>query len=270
MPGAGFQPNIAVNPNARRRFRAGLLPFDLTRGGSLFAFHGTANINQYAFYVQDAITAGHFLFNVGFRLDRYDGLISKTGPEPRLGIAYNIKKTGTVLRVAYARTFETPFNENLLLSSATGVGGLGQNVFGSKAVPIQPGFRNQFNTGFQQAIGKLPAGGRRLLLEVHAQRVRFQHAAEHHDHVPDRLAQLEAGWSHGPREHHELHGFQAYWTFGHTRARYFPPEDGGLIPQGLALGWRSVPHRPRSGVPVHRDLPLSAQERRVDRVDLAL
>ncbi len=21
-----------------------------------------------------------------------------------------------------------------------------------------------------------------------------------------------------------LHGFQAYWTFGHTRARYFPPE----------------------------------------------
>jgi len=26
-----------------------------------------------------------------------------------------------------------------------------------------------------------------------------------------------------------LHGFQAYWTFGHTRARYFPPETGGLI-----------------------------------------
>lgn len=31
-----------------------------------------------------------------------------------------------------------------------------------------------------------------------------------------------------------LHGFQAYWTFGHTRARYYPPEDGGLIPQGAA------------------------------------
>ena len=55
------------------------------------------------------------------------------------------------MRAAYARTFETPFNENLLLSSATGIGGLAQNVFGSTAVPIQPGFRNQFNAGFQQA-----------------------------------------------------------------------------------------------------------------------
>jgi outer membrane receptor protein involved in Fe transport len=37
--------------------------------------------------------------------------------EPRLGIAYNIKPTNTVLRVSYARTMETPFNENLVLSS---------------------------------------------------------------------------------------------------------------------------------------------------------
>jgi hypothetical protein len=34
------------------------------------------------------------------------------------------------------------------------VGGLAQNVFGSTAVAIQPGFRNQFNTGLQQAVGK--------------------------------------------------------------------------------------------------------------------
>ena len=32
-----------------------------------------------------------------------------------------------------------------------------------------------------------------------------------------------------------IHGFQAYWTFGHTRARYFFPENGGLIPQGTPL-----------------------------------
>ncbi len=29
-----------------------------------------------------------------------------------------------------------------------------------------------------------------------------------------------------------LHGFQAYMTLGHTRARYFPPETGGLIALG--------------------------------------
>ncbi len=37
--------------------------------------------------------------------------------EPRLGIAYNVKQTNTVLRISYARVLETPFNENLVLSS---------------------------------------------------------------------------------------------------------------------------------------------------------
>jgi hypothetical protein len=32
-----------------------------------------------------------------------------------------------------------------------------------------------------------------------------------------------------------MRGFQAYWTFGHTRARYFPPEVGGLVSQGTPL-----------------------------------
>jgi hypothetical protein len=32
-----------------------------------------------------------------------------------------------------------------------------------------------------------------------------------------------------------LRGFQAYWTFGHTRARYFPFENGGLVSQGHPL-----------------------------------
>ena len=135
MRGAGFQPNVADNPGLTGTpFAPGLLPYDLTRGGQLFAFHATANINQYAFYAQDAITAGQL--PVQRRASGWTATTAwsrATGPQPRLGIAYNIKRTGTVLRVAYARTFETPFNENLLLSSATGVGGLAQNVFGSVA-----------------------------------------------------------------------------------------------------------------------------------------
>src|SRR6202000_3153239 len=101
-------------------------------------------INQAAGYVQDGITLGKLEINVGLRLDHYAGLSESTQFEPRLGLAYNVKKTGTVLRAAYARTMETPFNENLLLSSATGTGGLSQNVFGSNTVAISPGFRNQF------------------------------------------------------------------------------------------------------------------------------
>lgn len=39
---------------------------------------------------------------------------------------------------------------------------------------------------------------------------------------------------HGVDVDPSLTGFQAYLTFGHTRARYFPPELGGLIFQGTA------------------------------------
>jgi hypothetical protein len=233
--GTGLQPNTSDNPNVTSPFAPGLLPFDLTRGGSLFNYHSTANINQYAFYGQDAITAGNFLFNVGFRLDHYDGLVTKTGPEPRLGVSYNVKKTGTVLRAAYARTFETPFNENLLLSSATGVGGLAQNVFGSTGVPIDPGFRNQFNTGLQQAIGKF------LVLDVDYF-WKYTHNAYDFSTLLNTTITFPIAWHNskldgvtGRVSTTNLHGFQAYWTFGHTRARYFPPETGGLVPQGSPL-----------------------------------
>jgi hypothetical protein len=232
---AGFQPNTSSNPSATVPFAPGLLPFDLTRGGALFNFHDTANINQYAFYAQDSITKGNFQFNFGLRVDRYDGLVSKSSPEPRAGISYNIKKTGTVLRVAYARTFETPFNENLLLSSATGVGGLAQNVFGSTSVPIEPGFRNQFNTGFQQSIGKY------LLVDADYF-WKYTHNAYDFSTLLNTTITFPIAWHNskldgvtGRVSTTNLHGFQAYWTVGHTVARFFPPEIGGLVPQGAAL-----------------------------------
>ena len=72
---AGYEPNIATNPDSVNPFSPALLPYDLTRGGkTLRNFSGTQNINQYAFYVTDAITRGHFQFNLGLREDVYDGI----------------------------------------------------------------------------------------------------------------------------------------------------------------------------------------------------
>jgi hypothetical protein len=224
---AGLFPNPDVS--------LGLVPFDLTRNGSLFAFHGTHSINQYAFYVQDSIKAGNFLFKIGFRGEHYDGISSNNGAEPRAGIAYNIKKTGTVLRVAYARTFETPFNENLLLASQTGAGGLAQGVFGADAIPIPPGRRNQFNTGLQQALGRY------LLLDVDYF-WKYTHSAYDFSTLLNTTITFPISWHNskldgvtGRLSTTNLRGFQAYWTFGHTRARYFPPEVGGLVSQGAPL-----------------------------------
>jgi len=223
----GLTANPTLNP--------GIIPYDLTRGGQLFTYHATGNVNQYALYVQDTITAGNFVFTPGFRFDRYDGLSTATSPQPRLGIAYNIKGSGTVLRVAYSRTMETPFNENLLLSSATGIGGLTQNVFGSVSSPLQSGNRNQFNGGFQQAIGRY------LLIDADYF-WKYTHGAYDFNTLGATTITFPIVWHNskldgvtGRVSTTNMKGFQAYWTFGHTRARYFPPEDGGLISQGAPL-----------------------------------
>ena len=232
---AGYQPNIASNPNAVVPFSPGLLPYDLTRGGSLFLFHATGNIEEFAAYVQDSMTLGNLVVNMGFRWNYYHGLVSANGPQPRLGLAYNIKPSGTVLRVAYARTFETPYNENLLLSNATGVGGLAGTVFGTIPALIQPGMRNQFNAGFQQTLSKL------FLLDFDYF-WKYTHNAYDFNVLLNTTITFPIAWHNskldgltGRLSSTNIHGFQAYWSFGHTRARYFPPEVGGLIAQGAPL-----------------------------------
>ena len=119
----------ALQPESRLSFRF-LACYDLTRTAPLpasdgcpnqtsgeYGFYGHADIKEFALYVQDAITIHNWTFNLGLRFDKYNGLASAAQGEPRLGIAYNFKPTNTVLRVSYARTMETPFNENLVLAS---------------------------------------------------------------------------------------------------------------------------------------------------------
>jgi hypothetical protein len=149
-------------PNAAVPQCAILLPFDLTQGGGLFTFNGHTDVKQLALYIQDTITEGNFSFNLGIRGDLYNGLSKASQAEPRLGVAYNIKPSNTVLRVSYARTLETPFNENLVLSSEGCLNPVVAAIFSATnegcstgtATPLAPGFRNEFHAGFQQAFGK--------------------------------------------------------------------------------------------------------------------
>ena len=112
--GGPLNPGGSVNPD----FNDALLPFDLTRGtGTPFRFRGHTDVKLLSVYLQDAITKGPWSLSLGLRGDIYNGLVSHNEAEPRIGVAYNIKKTNTVLRVSYARLLETPFNENLVLAS---------------------------------------------------------------------------------------------------------------------------------------------------------
>ncbi|HEX2711795.1 MAG TPA: TonB-dependent receptor, partial [Candidatus Acidoferrales bacterium] len=124
-----------------------------------FPFHGHTDVKEASLYAQDSISAGNWLFSVGIRGDIYNGFVSDRQAEPRLGVAYNIKSSNTVLRLSYARTMETPFNENLVISST----GCSIPVIAVLVPPpnipcvtpaIRPGWRNEFHAGLEQAFGK--------------------------------------------------------------------------------------------------------------------
>jgi hypothetical protein len=210
-------------------FRPALLPYDLTRGGKLFPFAGAQNVNQAAFYAQDAIKLGNLTVNAGLRIDSYHGIVSDTSAQPRLGISYLVKPTGTVLRASYSRTFETPYNENLILSSATGQGGLASNTFGGVSQPLNPGNRNQYNAGLEQSFG-------RFLVASADYFWKYTNNAYDFATLLDTPVAFPISWKKSKVDGvavrigtPNLHGFQWTTTMGHTRARYFGPETGGLV-----------------------------------------
>jgi hypothetical protein len=207
-----------------------LLPYDLTRGGGLFAFRGHTDVKQLAFYVQDQITKGNWSFNVGLRGDFYNGLTTHKEPEPRLGFAYNIKRTGTVLRLSYARVLETPFNENLIVASV----GCDSPVLNSLlsctssgSTPLGPGWRNEFHAGLQQAVGKyLVFSGEYIW--------KYTHNAYDFSILGNTPIFFPIAWDRskipgfaGRISVPNLHGFSAQMVFSTVSARFFLPQVSG-------------------------------------------
>lgn len=218
------------NDPASPNFLPGLLPFDLTRGGTQFSFRGHTDIKQEAMYAQDNITFGKATASLGVRYDNYNGITKGSSLQPRLGISYHFKRTGTVLRSSFTRNFETPYNENLVLSSVTGGGGLANGVLGDTSnLPLKPGSRNQFNAGFQQAIG------RHLMLDADYFNKSTNNAYDFNVLLNTSVT-FPISWQKSKVDGASLRinltnykGLTAFMVAGHTRARFFPPETGGLF-----------------------------------------
>jgi hypothetical protein len=226
-----------------------LFPYDLTQpgGGSLYTFNGHTDVKELSLYVRDNITKGNWSLNVGLRGDFYNGLVSHKEIEPRLGIAYNVKKTNTVLRVSYARLLETPFNENLVLSSTGCANAVLNPLLGCTVpgvTPFNPGFRNEFHAGIQQAFGRyLVFSGEYIWKYTHngydfsilgntpiTFPVEWERAK-----IPGYAARVSVP---------NYHGFSALAVFSSVAARFFTPQIGGAgaVPS-VALAGGSTPFR---------------------------
>src|ERR1700687_4960783 len=207
-----------------------LPPFDMTRGGTLFPFSGHTDVKELELYAPDTISKGNWAFNLGVRFDLYRGIVHDWQPEPRVGVAYNFKKTNSVLRVSYSRVLETPFNENLILASLGAVNPVVLDVIGGSSLQsqIRSGQRNQFNAGFQQAFGKFVVVDADYLWK-------YTHNAYDFSTFGNTPIFFPISWKSskidGPSVRISMpnyHGFTAFAGLAHARARYFPPQVGGL------------------------------------------
>ena len=219
-----------LNDPTSLAFNSLLLPYDLTRGGRLFAFNGHTDVKQLAMYVQDAITKGNWALNLGIRGDLYNGLTTHREAQPRLGVSYNVKRTNTILRVSYARALETPFNENLVLTSIGCANAILNPLLGCSSLgltPLSPGWRNEFHAGIQQAFGKhLVFSGEYIWKYTHhgydfsvlgATPITFPVEWER-SKIPGFAGRISVP---------NVHGFSALFVFSSVAARFFTPQVGG-------------------------------------------
>ena len=220
-----------------------LAPYDMTAGGNYYFYRAHTDVKQLAMYVQDTISKNNWSFNLGIRGDLYNGLTTSNQIEPRLGVAYNIKKTNTVLRVSYARTFETPFNENLVLASE-GCNDVVVNALMSALqgypclnAPLTPGFRNEFHAGFQQAFGKYVVIDGEYIWKYTHNAYDFSILGStpitfpiewHNSKIPGYMFRVSVP---------NYHGFSAYFVASSVAARFFTPQVTGI---GATPGGSSV------------------------------
>jgi hypothetical protein len=230
-----------------------LAPYDLTGGGGLYArgglfsFHGHTDVKEAALYLQDAITKGNWSFSLGLRGDFYNGLSRDRQAEPRLGASYNIKATSTVFRVSYARTLESPFNENLVIASTgCSIPFLATLVpppdVPCTSGPIRPGYRNEFHAGLQQAFGRyLVVSGDYIWKYTHngydfgdvgATPIYFP-IEWHNSKIPGYAIRISVP---------NYHGFSALVVMSSVAARFFLPQVAGLPIVPPATGVFRIDH----------------------------
>lgn len=96
------------NPPGTEDYNPNLLPYDLTRGGRRFYFFDKNAGAMYSGYAQDNMRFGRWQLSLGLRYDAYRFLANGNQLQPRVGISFDLKETGTVFRASYNRLFQTP------------------------------------------------------------------------------------------------------------------------------------------------------------------
>jgi hypothetical protein len=226
-----------------------LAPYDLTRPATftgLYGYTGHADIKELGLYIEDNITLKNWTFNLGLRGDKYNGITSAGQAEPRVGGAYNIKKTNTVLRVSYARTMETPFNENLVLASNgcndPVINALETIVQGYACLtsPLRPSSRNEYHVGLQQAFGRFLVLDAQYIWKYTDRAYDFSVLGNTPITYPIEWAKSKIPGYTIRASVPNYHGLSAFVVMSSVAARFFGPQVSGIGATPTSVGDTSV------------------------------
>jgi Carboxypeptidase regulatory-like domain len=212
-----------------------LAPYDLARGGPPLAFEGQRTGTYAAAFVQDTVRYMGLTANLGLRYDHNNLPTTEAQLAPRVGFAYYIARTGTVLRASYNRVLYTPEYENILFSSSALAASVvppevkDSRELGEGVLLVPSERQSAYTVGVQQAVGKKLRAG----LDFWWRRSRnagdqdqFQNTGIVFPIAFD--SGRYNGWD-ARLDLAETHGVRGFLSLGHTHALYVPPPVGGLF-----------------------------------------
>ena len=244
------------NDPASPDFNPNLLPFDLTRHGRRFEFADKATGGFYAGFIQDNIKLGNVQVSLGLRYDDYRLLVKHHQLQPRLGVSYHAKPTNTVFRASYNRLFQTPPNENLLLSASPQAAAIAPPVIsetlGSALAEIRPERQDVFEVGLQQGLGS------RMSLMATYYHKRSEDQQDNNNFLntgiifPITLKSIRVNGVEGRLNLTATRGFSGSLSVTHSRSISTPPFSGGLY-----IGNDTIDLLSQGPFAIDHDQPLS-------------
>jgi hypothetical protein len=114
-----------------------------------FNFSGNKPDLEQSAFIQDEIRLGKFTVSAGLRWDHYQLIVNQNAVSPRLGVGYYIPSLDLVFHATYDRIFQTPSNENLLISSSPLIVSLSDQVL---RLPVEPSHGNYYEVGLSKGF----------------------------------------------------------------------------------------------------------------------
>jgi len=123
----------------------------LDSGAVTFAFQAARPDLEQSAYVQDLIRLGNWTINAGLRWDHYQLLLNQNALSPRVAASRFFPTLNLNIHGAYDRIFQTPSNENILLSSSPEAEALDTSV-PAVQLPVPLSHGNYYELGLTQAL----------------------------------------------------------------------------------------------------------------------